>query len=88
MKTTKVPLVTKWWTVIRRMSSGEIGIESIGPVKEFKDERPYAMMPWSHYLAVIRIVRNAADMPCKCVAVNLNNCLSCQARKVLKGKRK
>lgn len=36
----------------------------------------------AHFRAMQRIVRNAADMPCKCVAVNLNNCLSCQARKV------
>lgn len=59
-----VPLVTKWWTVIRLTKSGAIGMESIGPVKAFKDEKPYAIMPWSHYLAMQRIVRERAKDKC------------------------
>jgi len=69
-----------------------------GYAQHHADERPHrfdlektmlsdrhARILWeSDFRAMQRIVRNAADMPCKCVAVNLNNCLSCQARKVMK----
>lgn len=92
-----VPLVTKWWTVIRRMKSGAIGMESIGPVKAYKDEKPYAIMPWSYFRAMQRIVREVASKKCESplrdswmvepVLVNwidCGNCLSCQARKVMK----